>query len=72
MSLSLLPEHDDGGHYPPKLHLDVDRTAIISTDASVSPFHHIVINSTLKSCYSQKKSHLGLQSFLTSARGSMM
>ncbi|KAL0688108.1 hypothetical protein Bca4012_087785 [Brassica carinata] len=32
MSLSLLPEHDDGGHYPPKLHLDVDRTAIISTD----------------------------------------
>ncbi|WZZ87030.1 hypothetical protein YC2023_115614 [Brassica napus] len=37
------------------------RAAMISTAVSVSPFHHIIINSTLKSCNSQNGSHLGLQ-----------
>ncbi|KAL0644553.1 hypothetical protein Bca4012_042843 [Brassica carinata] len=45
---------------------------MISTAVSVSPFHHIIINSALKSCNSQNGSHLGLQSFLTTTRGSMM
>ncbi|KAH0853456.1 hypothetical protein HID58_093231 [Brassica napus] len=30
--LIMAPSQWSRGHYPPKLHLDVDRTAIISTD----------------------------------------